>query len=90
MRGCLANQGDLDTEWNNFIGETVWIVTVRVSMCLAWRVPVGTAFVCGTEDASYLSAEIFIFLSVALLGGNTDLLPCDPPHVCIKTILQSK
>lgn len=21
MRGCLANQGDLDFEWNNFIGE---------------------------------------------------------------------
>lgn len=21
MRGCLANQGELDTEWNNFIGE---------------------------------------------------------------------
>uniref|UniRef100_A0A8C0G3A3 Glypican 4 n=1 Tax=Chelonoidis abingdonii TaxID=106734 RepID=A0A8C0G3A3_CHEAB len=30
MRGCLANQGDLDTEWNNFIGETMWIITVRV------------------------------------------------------------
>lgn len=23
MRGCLANQGDLDFEWNNFIGEQV-------------------------------------------------------------------
>lgn len=21
MKGCLANQADLDTEWNNFIGE---------------------------------------------------------------------
>lgn len=21
MRGCLANQADLDTEWNNFLGE---------------------------------------------------------------------
>lgn len=21
MRGCLANQADLDTEWNLFIGE---------------------------------------------------------------------
>lgn len=21
MRGCLANQGELETEWNNFIGE---------------------------------------------------------------------
>lgn len=24
MRGCLANQGELDTEWNNFIGEQGW------------------------------------------------------------------
>ena len=22
MRGCLANQADLDTEWNNFVGES--------------------------------------------------------------------
>jgi len=21
MRGCLANQADLDTEWNNFLGK---------------------------------------------------------------------
>ncbi|XP_060126032.1 glypican-4-like [Zootoca vivipara] len=27
MRGCLANQGELDTEWNNFIGE--WLLFVR-------------------------------------------------------------
>lgn len=24
MRGCLANQADLDTEWNNFLGE--WLL----------------------------------------------------------------
>lgn len=24
MRGCLANQADLDTEWNNFLGK--WLL----------------------------------------------------------------
>lgn len=24
MRGCLANQADLDTEWNNFLGERTY------------------------------------------------------------------
>lgn len=25
MRGCLANQADLDTEWNNFLGKgSLW------------------------------------------------------------------
>ncbi len=33
MRGCLANQADLDTEWNNFLGKRVlngssnWFIT---------------------------------------------------------------
>ena len=30
MRGCLANQGDLDLEWNNFIGEQA--INVFVSL----------------------------------------------------------
>lgn len=30
MRGCLANQGDLDSEWNNFIGEQA--INVFVSL----------------------------------------------------------
>lgn len=30
MRGCLANQGDLDVEWNNFIGEQA--INVFVSL----------------------------------------------------------
>ena len=33
MRGCLANQGDLDVEWNNFIGEQA--VNVFVSLKIA-------------------------------------------------------
>lgn len=32
MRGCLANQADLDTEWNNFIGELVALET-RTATC---------------------------------------------------------
>lgn len=27
MRGCLANQGDLDTEWNIFMGKAKWVKT---------------------------------------------------------------
>lgn len=32
MRGCLANQGDLDFEWNNFIGEQVINVFVLLEI----------------------------------------------------------
>lgn len=27
MRGCLANQGDLDAEWNIFMGKAIWVKT---------------------------------------------------------------
>lgn len=32
MRGCLANQGDLDSEWNNFIGEQAIHVFVSLEI----------------------------------------------------------
>uniref|UniRef100_A0A3B3ZGH7 Uncharacterized protein n=1 Tax=Periophthalmus magnuspinnatus TaxID=409849 RepID=A0A3B3ZGH7_9GOBI len=33
MRGCLANQADLDAEWNLFIGETSRFVTAASGPC---------------------------------------------------------
>lgn len=29
MRGCLANQGDLDAEWNIFMGKAIWVKTAH-------------------------------------------------------------
>ena len=33
MKGCLANQADLDTEWNNFIGKWRSMAFLEAGLC---------------------------------------------------------
>lgn len=56
MRGCLANQGELDFEWNNFIGERAIDVFVLLAMTP----------LLATSTVVIASSEIFPFV----LMGN--------------------
>lgn len=51
MRGCLANQGELDFEWNNFIGERAIDVFVLLAMTP----------LLATRTVVIASSEIFFF-----------------------------
>lgn len=39
MRGCLANQGDLDAEWNIFMGKTIRVKTACEYTLILSRAP---------------------------------------------------
>lgn len=39
MRGCLANQGDLDAEWNIFMGKAIWVKTACKSTLVLYPSP---------------------------------------------------
>lgn len=66
MRGCLANQGDLDFEWNNFIGEQAInvLASLEVAQPLAARKILmvsyemsvrGVVFICRSFDSAQSS-----------------------------------
>lgn len=39
MRGCLANQGDLDAEWNIFMGKAIRVKTACEYTLILSRAP---------------------------------------------------
>lgn len=47
MRGCLANQADLDTEWNNFLGK--WSAEKKEIVMS-----------CHRSDAPYFRKSVFV------------------------------
>lgn len=66
MRGCLANQGDLDFEWNNFIGEQAINVlaslevaqppAARKILMVSYEMSVrGVVFICQSSDSAQSS-----------------------------------
>lgn len=63
MRGCLANQGDLDAEWNIFMGKAMWVKTAckyALILCPSceWLL---TVAMFATADFKVSVAGIFFF-----------------------------
>ena len=65
MKGCLANQADLDTEWNNFVGGHVRGREWGDAMCTLVSYDRAAVVLVGSDRCSMAMSVLYFCIAVA-------------------------